>query len=145
MAQMVVNSVDSLQRLFGTLREEFNRHKFLRTSWKTGKDRSLDFNAQSHVWYEQLARELPEDDASGWKCFCKLNFAVPIMRAEDPEFREFYDASIKKALSYEQKLAAMKYLPVTSLMTNPQFKKYCDELQRHFATRGVMLEFREAE
>ena len=145
MAQLVINSADSLQRALGELREMWGRHKFLRLNIKTGKDRSLDFNAQSHVWYEQLARELPEEDALGWKCFAKLNFAVPIMRAEDSEFRDFYDASIKNALSYEQKLSAMKYLPVTSLMTNPQFKKYCDELQKHFATCGVLLEFKEAE
>jgi hypothetical protein len=141
MSAMVINSADSLQRALGDLRDMFTQHKFLRVNIKTGKDRSLDFNAISHVWYEQITRELREDDALGWKCFCKLNFAVPIMRAEDAEFREFYDASIKSALSYEQKLAAMKYLPVTSLMTNPQFKKYCDEMQAHFLTLGVRLEF----
>jgi len=143
MSALIINSPDSLQRAIGDLRDLWNQHKFLRVNVKTGKDRTLDFNAQSHVWYEQLARELREDDAIGWKCFCKLNFAVPIMRAEDAEFREFYDSSIKQSLSYEQKLAAMKYLPVSSLMTNPQFKKYCDEMQKHFLARGVRLEFKD--
>jgi hypothetical protein len=142
MAAFVINSAESLQIAIGDLRDKWNRHKFLRLNVKTGKDRSLDFNAQSHVWYEQLSRELTEDDALGWKCFCKLHFAVPIMRAEDEEFRTFYDTAIK-GLSYEQKLQAMKYMPVTSLMTNPQFKKYCDEMQKHFLGRGVALEFLE--
>ena len=141
MALIIINSIDSLQTTIGTLRDEFNKHKYLRVDVKTGKDRSLDFNAISHVWYAQLARELREDDASGWKCFCKLHFAVPIMRSEDEEFRAYYDLAIKNALSYEQKLSAMKYLPVSSLMTNPQFKKYCDEMQKHFLTHGVKLEF----
>ena len=144
MAALVINSTESLQTAIGVLREAWGRHKFLRLNFKTGKDRSLDFNAISHVWYEQLARELPEEDALGWKCFCKLHFAVPIMRAEDEEFREFYDRSIKAALTHEQKLVAMKYIPVSSLMTNAQFKKYCDEMQKHFLTRGVRLEFPEA-
>jgi hypothetical protein len=141
MTAIVINSDIGLQKCFGILREAYAKHHFLRLNLKTGKDRSLDFNALSHCWYEQLARELPDDDELGWKCYCKLNFGVPIMRAEDEEFRSFYDAAIKQSLSYEQKLTAMKYLPVTSLMTNPQFKKYCIELQAHFAPRGVILEF----
>lgn len=144
MSAIIINSPDSLQRAIGDLRESFAKHHFLRLNIKTGKDRSLDFNAISHVWYEQIARELREDDALGWKSFCKLNFGVPIMRAEDDEFREFYDSSIKQSLSYEQKLTAMKYLPVSSLMTNTQFKAYCDEMQRYFMTLGVRLEFPDA-
>lgn len=141
MSAVVINSQESLQRAIGDLREMWDKHKFVRMSLKTGKDRSLDFNAISHVWYAQIARELKEDDELGWKCYCKLNFAVPIMHAEDEEFRNFYDSSIKKSLSYEQKLAAMKYFPVSSLMTNQQFKKYCDAMQLHFLTLGVNLEF----
>lgn len=143
MSAMVINSVETLQRAFGELRSLWDRHKFLRLNIKAGVDRSLDFNALSHVWYEQLARELPEDDALGWKCFAKLNFAVPILRAEDQDFRDFYDNAIKRALTYEQKLAAMKYIPVSSLMTNSQFKKYCEAMRTHFSSRGVALEFPE--
>lgn len=141
MPKVTVNSDAALQKFFGTVREDYAKHRYLRFTWKTGKDRSLDFNALSHCWYEQLSLELPEDDAQGWKCYCKLNHAVGILRAEDAVFREFYDASIRKSLSYEQKLAAMKYLPVTSLMTNPQFKKYCEAVQADFSKRGVLLEF----
>ncbi|WP_136420313.1 hypothetical protein [Herbaspirillum sp. ST 5-3] len=143
MSAIVINSTDSLQRVFGELREMFGKHKFLRLNVKTGKDRSLDQNAISHVWYEQLSRELPEEDALGWKCFCKLYFGVPLMRAEDEEFREFYDAAIKKSLTHEQKLAAMKYLPVTSHMTTAQLSKYLEAMQQHFIKHGVMLEFPE--
>lgn len=144
MAAIVINSNDSLQRFMGELREMFGKHRFLRLNVKTGKDRSLDQNALSHCWYEQLARELPEEDALGWKAFCKLQFGVPILRAEDPEFREFYDRSIKASLSYEEKLKAMAYLPVTSLMTTAQLSKYLEAMQQHFAKHGVMLEFPEA-
>lgn len=140
MTMHVINSAESLQRVIGQLREAFNRHKFLRLNLRTGKDRTLDFNALSHVWYQQLELELPQDDALGWKAYCKLHFGVPLMRAEDAEFRRFYDTAILH-LTYEQKLEAMKYVPVTSLMTNPQFKKYCDAMQADFASRGVLLEY----
>ena len=143
MAAIVVNSVDSLQRAIGELREMWNRHKFLRLNVKTGQDRSLPQNAITHVWYEQIARELREDDELGWKCFCKLHYGVPILRAEDAEFRETYDAVIKP-LTYEQKLKAMRCWPVTSIMNKEQLSKYAEMLQVEFAKRGVMLEFPEA-
>lgn len=143
MSTIIINSAESLQHAIGNLRDLWNQHKYLRLNIKTGKDRSLDQNALSHTWYEQIARELREDDALGWKCFCKLNFAVPIMRAEDAEFRQFYDASIRSSLSYEQKISAMKFLPVTSLMTKPQLSRYLETMQAHFAYQ-VLLEFPEA-
>lgn len=141
MAQIVVNSAESLQRAFGVLREEWDKHHFLRLNVKTGKDRTLDQNAISHVWYGQLARELKEDNELGWKCFCKLQFGVPILRAENEEFRTLYDKAIKESLTYEEKLEAMKILPVTSLMNTEQLSRYLETLQKHFIKFGVALEF----
>lgn len=140
MSQTIVNSAESLSRLIGDLRAAWERHKFLRVSVKTGLDRSLDYNALSHCWYIQVANELREDDAAGVKAFCKLNFGVPILRAEDDDFREFYDSAMKNALSYEQKLKAMRFVPVTSLMTQDQFDRYAHEVQDHYRGR-VALEF----
>lgn len=140
MTTLVANSADSLQSALGELRELWGRHKFLRISVKAGKDRSLPQNALSHAWYAQLARELREDDELGWKCYCKLHHGVPILRAEDAEFREAYDAVIKP-LSYEKKLIAMRHWPVTSLMTKEQLSKYAELVQADFRSRGVLLEF----
>lgn len=108
---------------------------------KWAKKRTLDQNGQSHVWYEQLAKELPEESALGWKRFCKLHFGVPILRAEDAEFRELYDRCIKSTLDYADKLRAMDILPVTSRMKTDQFNHYFEALQNHFHDRGVKLEF----
>ncbi len=105
-----------------------------------GRNRSLEQNNQAHVWYEQLAFELPEDNALGWKCYCKLHLGVPILRAEDEEFRKVYDQAIK-GLSYEQKLQVMKILPVTSIMKTKQYNQYFESMQDEFLKRGVKLEF----
>ena len=140
----IINSAESLQSAIGNLRDLWTTHRFLRLNVKTGKDRTLDQNAISHTWYEQLSRELREYDALGWKCECKLLHGVPILRAEDAAFRKFYDAAIKSSLSYEEKLEAMKFVPVTSLMTVPQLSRYLETLQAHFAKRGVRLSFPEA-
>lgn len=140
MSTIVINSADSLQRAFGELRELWSQHKFLRLGVNAGADRSLPQNAITHVWYGQIARELREDDALGWKCYCKLHHGVPILRAEDDEYRETYDAVIKP-LSYEKKLIAMRQWPVTSLMSKEQLSKYAGMVQADFSQRGVILEF----
>ncbi|MAF04390.1 hypothetical protein [Herbaspirillum sp.] len=142
MTALLINSQESFQRAMGVLREEFGRHHYLKINLKTGKDRSLGQNATIHCWYEQLARELREEDALGWKCFCKLHFGVPILRAEDEEYREVYDCSIK-GMTYERKLIAMKQWPVTSLMTTTQLSKFAEAMQAHFRPLGVNLEFLE--
>jgi hypothetical protein len=137
---LVINSQESLQSAIGNLRDAWARHKFLRVNVKTGVDRSINQNALTHAWYGQMARELREDDELGWKCYCKLHHGVPILRAEDEEFRNTYDSAIK-GLSYEQKLKVMRLLPVTSLMTKEQLSKYAEAVQADFAARGVRLEF----
>jgi len=143
MTAQIVNSAESLQRVLGDIRQLWNEHKFLRLNIKTGKDRSLDQNAISHCWYEQISRELREETALGVKRYCKLHFAVPILRAEDEEFRSFYDHAIKPHLNYEEKLQAMDMVPVTSRMSVTQLSQYLEAMQVHFAGRGVMLEFPE--
>lgn len=139
---MIINSDTSLQSVIRELREMYRQHRYVKISAKTGKARSLDQNAISHTWYEQIARELREDDALGHKCYCKLHHGVPILRAEDEQFREAYDAVIK-GLTYEQKLIAMRHWPVTSIMTKPQLSKYLEAMQGDFERRGVRLEFPE--
>lgn len=96
-------------------------------------------NSFSHAWYGEIAEALPEDDALGWKCYCKLHHGVPILRAEDEEFRVAYDGTIKR-LAYEQKLIAMRVFPVTSRMNTGQLTKYAHAVRDDFAARGVLLE-----
>lgn len=138
--QAIINSDESLQRFIGDIREQYQSHRYLRASVKTGKARSLPQNNITHAWYEQIARELREDDALGWKSYCKLHHGVPLLRAEDGEYREIYDDAIK-GLGYEQKLRVMRYFPVTSLMNKEQLSKYAEAVREDFYKRGVLLEF----
>ncbi|MGC7464235.1 hypothetical protein QT654_20615 [Xanthomonas citri pv. citri] len=139
--KLTINSEPSLQEAIGELRQQFKQRKYLTITLKFGKGRTVDQNSLSHAWYEQVARELREDDARGVKRFAKLHFGVPILRAEDEEFRQSYDAVIKRNLSYEQKLVAMDMLPVTSRMTTKQISQYMQDVQDHYRTKGVSLEF----
>ena len=133
------NSEQSLSKLIGDLRELWREHKYLRVTIKTGKDRSLDQNAILHAWITQIANELREQTAAQIKAECKLVYGVPILRAEDEEFREFYDRAIKW-MTYEQKLDAMAFVPVTSIMTVKQLSQFLAGMQEGYRGR-VALEF----
>ncbi len=140
--KMTVNSDRALQDAIGELRAAYLERRFVTVSISHGKNRSDDQNAISHVWYEQVARELREDTALGVKSFCKLHFGVPIMRAEDDEFRAMYDR-IVKPMAYEDKVALMAWFPVTSLMKTPQLSQYLEAMQAHYHRNGVWLQFPE--
>jgi hypothetical protein len=140
MADFAAYNETALQSLIGDLREAFRAHGAVRGRYTAGKKRSLSQNDISHVWYEQMAREDRQDDARGHRRYCKLHHGVPILRAEDGEFRMAYDAVIRP-LSYELKLVAMDHWPVTSLMNKSQMTAYLEAVQSDYRARGVLLEF----
>ena len=130
----------ALSKIIGDIRECFKANGYVFVQYGAERKRSVDQNSISHSWYEQIAQELREDTVLAIKCQCKLQYGVPILRAEDADFRAMYDASIK-GRTYEEKLAIMKYLPVTSLMTTAQLSQYLEAMQTAYASRGVRLEF----
>lgn len=143
MPEWIIDSDRACAEAIGKIREAFARSRFLRVIVRE-KVRSLSQNDQAHVWYEQVSMELREDTPLGVKCTSKLQVGVPILRAADSDFREFYDNALKR-LSYEQKHAAMRYVPVTSLMDVDCASKYLEELQTFWSYRGVRLEFKKSD
>lgn len=140
---VVVNSKKTLEVCITALSEAWERGKYLRVSWKTGRDRSMDQQALAECWYRQISHELGEGTPEDVKCECKLRFGVAILRAGDEEFRAIWDEKFKGRIDYEQKLALMRYLPVTSLMSTEQMTAYLDTVQKEMARRGVLLESRD--
>lgn len=138
MSKHILNSEVSLQSFIGTIRELWHSRRYLEINVKEGKGRSIEQNAVMHGWFGQVARELREDDPRGVKRFCKLHFGVPILRAEDDDFRAAYDRVIRP-LPYDDKLVAMDILPVTSVMTTIQLDTCMTDIQAHYAKRGVVL------
>ena len=140
MTETVINSEASLRKHMRDTDAAYRQHKFLRVTTKEGMGRSIPQNSIAHAWYNEIAVQMA-DTPESVKCECKLRFGVPILRAEDPEFREVYDASILRNLTYEQKLKAMIFIPVTSNMTKPQLSRYLEHIQMSYAQQGVIVEF----
>ena len=96
------------------------------------KGRTLSQNSLWAVWYNQISKTLQEDTPLGVKNFCKLHFGVPILRAENIEFREVYDRCIKP-IEYEEKLKFMRFMSVTSLFNKFQGMRYQEDVQKHYS------------
>lgn len=103
------------------------------------KGRSLSANSLWAVWYNQISKRLNEDTPAQVKAFCKLQYAVPILLAEDKEFRAFYENAFKD-FNYKQIIFSMRFVPVTSLLSRSQGQRYQTTLQQEYAKRGVQLE-----
>lgn len=108
---------------------------------ETGGKRTVRQNKLSRLWIMEIAEQKPESTSEEWRGYCKLTLGVPILRAEDDEFREKYD-KIVRPLPYETKLALMQEpldFPVTRLMNVKQQTAYLDAIHRHFSSEGVVL------
>lgn len=140
MTDIAVYSDLTLSQAIGEVREAYRKHGRCKVRITTGK-RSLNQNDISHVWYEQMALEDRQDDARGHRRYCKLHHGVPILRAEDEDFRAAYDAVIKP-LAYPLRLQAMDHWPVTSLMNKAQMTAYLEAVQADYRdNRNVVVEF----
>lgn len=115
----------------------FNKFGWLKLTPST-KKRKISKNSLSHVWYDEISKQRLDETATYYRHYCKLHFGVPIMRRDSEAFREVYDRLIKP-LDYEAKLNAMFMIQVTSLMDEKQMTEYLDQMQRHFADKGVVL------
>ena len=135
-----VNSEHTLAAYQAKVADDFKQHKYVTYAPpKIGAARSLTSNALSHIWYN-FADKMLSDKSGDNRRYCKLHFGVPMLRAEDPEFRAIYNQVIINH-DYETKLKIMDYLPITSTFTREQMSRYLDQVQMHYAIeRQLVLE-----
>ena len=108
---------------------------------ETGKPRTFSQNRLQRKWCAEVAEQMGDRTAEDVRGECKLTMGVPILRAENDEFRVAYDRVIRP-LPYEFKLAAMMEpldFPITRLMNADQKTRYLDHMARHWAQRGIQL------
>ena len=101
-----------------------------------GKLRTLSQNALLHKWFGEIAKQTNES-ADQVKRECKFYQGCPILMAEDPAFVAFV-ANLSR-LTVEEKIAAMDYVSVTSVMTTKQLSAMCDAVHRKYVAQGIRL------
>lgn len=105
-----------------------------------GRHRTVEQNKLQRLWIKEASEQLGET-AEDLRAYCKLTIGVPILRAENDEFRAKYDAVVRP-LPYKTKLDIMKEpldMPITRLMTTAQKTAYLDQVFKHFSEQGVVL------
>jgi len=109
-------------------------------TWSHGKHRTAAQNALQWMWCGEIAEQLGDRDAAAVQAEFKLEIGVPILRAENDDFREKYDSTIR-GLTYEQKITVMREFsfPVSSLMNVKQNIRYLDEIYARYVGRGFEL------
>ena len=101
------------------------------------ESRSDKQNRLSFKWY-QLLGAITGHGKDYERHTCKLHYGIPILRRDDADFNRHYKVSLLN-LTYEQKLEAMEYLPVTSLMSVKQFAEYLNTVDMESANKGHAL------
>ena len=64
-------------------------------TWQQGADRSHDQNALQWLWATEVATQLGDREAADVQAEWKLEIGVPILRADDPDFRAAYDKAVR--------------------------------------------------
>ena len=139
MVTLVIRNEGDLSNLIGVLKA---RARPYTVDIVKGKHRSVQQNRLQRLWLNEAAEQLDDGyTAEEHRGMCKLQFGVPILRAENTRFAEAYDRHIRP-LPYEQKLAFMMEpldFPVTRLMTTDQNHRYLEAMCEHFLKQGVVL------
>lgn len=138
MTSRVIETDGELNALITFLRN--HKRPFTVTIAK-GKKRSAEQNRLQRLWVNEVSEALGDQTPEEVRGFCKLTEGVPLLRAENEEFREKYDRLIKP-LPYETKLELMMEpmdFPITRLMTTDQKARYLDRINMLWASRGIIL------
>ena len=105
---------------------------------ETRRDRQNRFSFEA---YKQVAKILGDRTVNDVRAESKLHIAVPILRAEDDDFRAKYDRVIMP-MPYETKLELMVEpfdFPVTRLMTVKQMAEFITRMLAHWDASGASV------
>lgn len=142
-----VNSSAKLSEAVSRLTKLWRDSHYVVVSLRVGKDRTLDQNALWFSLYQRIAEMTQIGDIEDARRFCKLHHGVPIMRRDDPDFRDGWNR-IFLNLTYEEKLALMGEcslfgpdgFPVTRLFNRAQGVQYTDRVLDDFRAKGVFFD-----
>lgn len=142
-----VNSSAKLSEAVSRLTKLWRDSHYVVVSLRVGKDRTLDQNALWFSLYQRIAEMTQIGEVEDARRFCKLHHGVPIMRRDDPDFRDGWNR-IFLNLTYEEKLALMGEcslfgpdgFPVTRLFNRAQGVQYTDRVLDDFRAKGVFFD-----
>lgn len=124
---------DELAKSIRSIETSLNK-PILVTITDAQEKRSHAINRLAHMWYADCAEQGREYTPEQIKCLAKLKWGVPIMRKHE-KFNTTWMKLVHAFPDYEEKVAFMEYLPVTSLMTNPEMSEFMNHFQAVMGSR----------
>lgn len=106
----------------------------------TGSKRSDEQNRTIHKWFGEIAAQRQDVTAIEVKAECNLEFGLPIMQRDDPEWMTVF-GYLFRGLNHEQKLKAIRVLdiPFTRRMKVKQLTEYMNNMVQQATERGHVL------
>lgn len=98
--------------------------------------RTIPQNRLFYLMYDIIGKQLYGGDEHHARNECKLTIGVPILRRDSEEFAATYDKIIKPA-GYEDKLAMMEYISVSSIFDKTQGTEYIKKIFDIYAGKSV--------
>lgn len=135
MAERIINNAEELDLWIKFL---VGRKLPITVSAIDGRDRTGQQNRLMWLWAGEASQQRGDVTLDEVQREWKLNVGIPILCESSPEYRGFCTLTLK-GLNYEQRLAAMRFVPVTSQMSVKQMVQFMDTVQRECLEQGIKL------
>lgn len=106
--------------------------------WTQGADRTAQQNKLMWRWATEAAEQRGDCTSDEIQREWKLNHGIPILCEDSEEYRSFCRLTLRP-LNYEQRVKAMRYVPVTSEMKVKQMIRFMDAVERECLENGILL------
>ena len=126
------DDLDALTTMLGNLKLP------LTVDWVQGADRTAQQNKLMWRWAQEAAEQRGDVTADEVQREWKLNHGIPILCEDSEEYRSFCTLTLKR-LTYQQRIEAMRYTPVTSEMKVKQMVRFMDTVERECVENGIQL------
>lgn len=126
---ITVNSESQVINAYEQIKQMFDKFKFVRVKVEK-ESRTLAQNRWQFEAYKMLALQ-GDMTANEYRNYCKYHFGCAIRAVEDAEFGNLLRSMFER-LTYEQRLASMAFIDVTSTFNVGQMTDYINEIINHF-------------
>ena len=126
------DDLDALWRLFSELKLPFT------VEWTQGADRSAQQNKLMWLWAGEVEQQTQQESSDEVQRRWKLDHGIPILCESSEDYRSFCRLTLKR-LTREQRIEAMRFVPVTSEMNVKQMIRFLDAVERECLEQGIAL------
>ena len=130
----IVNSKESAESCCLDVLNQFKKHHYIRVkiSRETRTDKQNNWQFKAYAMLEAQG----DMTSFEYRNYCKYHFGLSIRAESDPKFEALLRPMLQK-LSYEDRIAAMSFIDVTSTFDVEQMASFINEIAIHFQDKRL--------